>query len=159
MGLMAIEGFSSMSTSQGCSYAHKKKYYPEEAPVKTIVLDNGDVIDCVDFCSQPAMRDPNIRRNPQLRARRAENKSHDDWTNEKLSGSRVERWSCPQGSVPFLKATKAGPLNLSAVEDFARSRAQFFPESNTAKPQADPDNRLFSSFYKRWRILRSPRNF
>ncbi|KAF3782979.1 hypothetical protein EJ110_NYTH33179 [Nymphaea thermarum] len=43
-----------------------RKYYPEEPPIKTIVLDNGDVFDCIDFYSQPAMKHASIRRNPQV---------------------------------------------------------------------------------------------
>ncbi|KAF3783102.1 hypothetical protein EJ110_NYTH33061 [Nymphaea thermarum] len=52
----------------------------------------------------------------------AKNKSHES-AGDKLRKIDSKGRSCPPGSVPFLKATKAGPLNLSALEDFARSRA------------------------------------
>ncbi|KAF3796644.1 hypothetical protein EJ110_NYTH01801 [Nymphaea thermarum] len=105
--------------------------------VTALQLDNGDVIDCVDFYSQPAMDDPYIRENAKLKARKAETKFHEP-VNEKFRGVGPQRWSCPPGSVSFLKATKAGPLNYSALDSFTRSRAKFFSESNNIKPLDDP---------------------
>ncbi|XP_031493322.1 uncharacterized protein LOC116259605 [Nymphaea colorata] len=104
---------------------------------KDLKLDNGDVIDCVDFYSQPAMEDPYIRENSKMKARKAESKFHEP-VNEKLGGVGPRRWSCPPGSVSFLKATKAGPLNYSALDSFTRSRAKFFSESNNIEPLDDP---------------------
>ncbi|KAF3785074.1 hypothetical protein EJ110_NYTH21758 [Nymphaea thermarum] len=101
-------------------------------------LDNGDIIDCVDFYSQPAMRDPLIRQNALSRAKflpqgtiAAKNESHE------LGSDKLGRIDlCPPGTIPFFKATKAGPLNHSAIADFARSRANFFLRSTTIKPMA-----------------------
>ncbi|XP_031498801.1 uncharacterized protein LOC116263271 [Nymphaea colorata] len=142
----------------------KRKYYPEEPPVKIIVvgirsespllidafalcvtLNNGDVIDCVDFYSQPAMKHPSIRRNPQLRAellphrvKIMEDKTREP-THDNLEGIGPKMESCPPGSVPFLKATKAGSLNLSAINDFKGSSTQFFHKTKAIKVQKDKE--------------------
>ncbi|KAF3796641.1 hypothetical protein EJ110_NYTH01791 [Nymphaea thermarum] len=137
LACVAVIFFNQALISEGIRHARGRKYYPEEPPVKTIVLVNGDVIDCVDFYSQPAMDDPYIRENAKLKAIKAETKFHEP-VNEKLGAVGPQRWSCPPGSVSFLKATKAGPLNYSALDSFTSSRAKFFSESNNIKPLDDP---------------------
>ncbi|KAF3783743.1 hypothetical protein EJ110_NYTH31818 [Nymphaea thermarum] len=107
-------------------------------------LENGDVVDCVDFYSQPAMRNHHVRKlckyELQSRARlpprettTTEFESHGSLS-DNISGIGLKEKSCPPGSVPFLKATKSGPLNYSAIDNFARSRARFFHmRSNSTK--------------------------
>lgn len=46
--------------------------------------------------------------------------------NDSVGGMDLKEGSCPRGSVPFLKATKSGPLDHSAIANFARSREMFF---------------------------------
>ncbi|KAF3790691.1 hypothetical protein EJ110_NYTH03065 [Nymphaea thermarum] len=128
--------FSHCLLNKDCRHVQARKYYPDEPPIKTIVLDNGDVIDCVDFYSQPAMKHPFVRRNPQLRAKfPLQRATAEENTNDNLEGIDLRRGRCPQGSVPFLKATKAGPLNLSAINDFKRSSANFVIRSKTIKTE------------------------
>ncbi|KAF3783742.1 hypothetical protein EJ110_NYTH31816 [Nymphaea thermarum] len=112
----------------------------------TTHLENGDVVDCVDFCSQPAMRNPRVRKlckyELQSRARlpprettttTTEIESHGSLS-DNISGIGLKEKSCPPGSVPFLKETKSGPLNYSAIDNFARSRAKsFHMRSNSTK--------------------------
>ncbi|KAF3783475.1 hypothetical protein EJ110_NYTH32400 [Nymphaea thermarum] len=85
-------------------------------------MDDGDIYECKNFDSRPSTRDPSMSKRKMQ-------------TSDKLGDSRVvESESCPTGSFPVLKATKAGPLNFSALEDFASSRARSFLKSNTTKP-------------------------
>ncbi|XP_031504414.1 uncharacterized protein LOC116267011 [Nymphaea colorata] len=125
---------SKYSEVDGRPYFH---FAVHSAKLEPPNLDNGDMIDCVDFYSQPAMRDRRIRRNPQSRANfmlqgtiAAKNKTR-ELASDRSGGIDLEEERCPPGTVPFLKATKAGPLNFSAIDDLVRSRAKFFSGSRT----------------------------
>ncbi|KAF3783479.1 hypothetical protein EJ110_NYTH32407 [Nymphaea thermarum] len=123
------------------------KYYRNEVPIKTITLDDGDIYDCMKLDSQPRKRNPSIIRKIQSRekpslhgARTTTNYSdHESTRNNLRKAGALEKGSCPPGSFPILKATKAGPLNFSAIESFASSRARSFLKSKTTKLLVDED--------------------
>ncbi|KAF3783481.1 hypothetical protein EJ110_NYTH32411 [Nymphaea thermarum] len=121
------------------------KYYRKEVPIKTITVDDGDVYDCMKLDSQPRKRNPSIIRKIQSRekpslhgARTTANNSDPESSRNKLrKPGALEKGSCPPGSFPVLKATKAGLLNFSVIESFASLRARSFLKSNTTKPLVD----------------------
>ncbi|KAF3783477.1 hypothetical protein EJ110_NYTH32405 [Nymphaea thermarum] len=121
------------------------KYYRKGVPIKTITLDNGDIYDCMELDSQPRKRNPSIIRKIQSREKpslhgtitAANNFDHESTRNRLRKAGAFEKGSCPPGSFPVLKATKAGPLNFSAIEDFASLRAKSFLKSRTTKPLVD----------------------
>ncbi|KAF3777018.1 hypothetical protein EJ110_NYTH46517 [Nymphaea thermarum] len=73
-------------------------------------------------------------------------------THDNLEGIGPKMESCPPGSVPFLKATKAGPLNLSATNDFKGSSAQFFHKTKAIKVQKDKEEEHENS-YGNWDVF------
>lgn len=77
---------------------------------------------------------------PAERMKRTDDKSDQERRNGDLAGFDSKSTGCPLGSVPFLKATKAGPLNLSAIHDFKRSSAKLFRGHKTIKVQDDGDD-------------------
>ncbi|KAF3786538.1 hypothetical protein EJ110_NYTH20772 [Nymphaea thermarum] len=122
------------------------KYYRKEVPIKTIMVDDGDMYDCMKLDSQPRKRKPSIirkiqsRKKPSLYGTITANNSDNESTRNKLRRAEaLENGSCPPGSCLVLKATKAGPLNFSAIESFASSRARSFFKSKTTKPLDDED--------------------
>ncbi|KAF3786536.1 Pentatricopeptide repeat-containing protein [Nymphaea thermarum] len=121
------------------------KYYRNEVPITTITVDDGDIYDCMKLDSHLRKRNPSILRKIQSREKpslhgtitTANNSDHVSTRNRRRKARAYKKLSCPPGSFPVLKATKAGPLNFSAIERFASSRARSFLKSKTTKPLAD----------------------
>ncbi|KAF3783478.1 hypothetical protein EJ110_NYTH32406 [Nymphaea thermarum] len=125
-----------------------EKYYRKQVPIKTITVDDGDVYDCMKLDSQPRKRNPSILRKIQSREKpslhgtitTANSSEHESRRNGRRKAGAFRKVSCPPGSFPVLKATKAGPLNFSAIESFASLRARSFLKSTTTKPLFDDDD-------------------
>ncbi|XP_031489657.1 uncharacterized protein LOC116257184 [Nymphaea colorata] len=121
------------------------KYYRNEVPIKTITVDDGDIYDCMKLDSHPRKRNPSILRKIQSRGKPSlpgtvttANDSVNELTRiRRRKAGAFTKVSCPPGSFPVLKATKAGPLNFSAIESFASLRARSFLKSKTTKPLVD----------------------
>ncbi|KAF3786543.1 hypothetical protein EJ110_NYTH20783 [Nymphaea thermarum] len=121
------------------------KYYRNEVPITTITVDDGDIYDCMKLGSHPRKGNPSILRKIQSREKPSlhgtitttNNSDHEATRNRRRKAGAFKKVSCPPGSFPVLKATKAGPLNFSAIESFASLRASSFLESKTTKPSFD----------------------
>lgn len=58
-----------------------------------------------------------------------------------VMGIGLKQGSCPPGSVPFLKTTKLGSLNHSAIVNFVKMRAKsFHMRSHSSKLPMDDDD-------------------
>ncbi|XP_031489656.1 uncharacterized protein LOC116257183 [Nymphaea colorata] len=91
-------------------------------------MDDGDIYDCKKIHSQPSKRNISISKRKK--------QTSDKLRDSRIAESGTESESCPPGSFPVLKATKAGPLNFSALQDFASSRARSFLKSKAMKTLA-----------------------
>ncbi|KAF3783476.1 hypothetical protein EJ110_NYTH32404 [Nymphaea thermarum] len=147
--LLLIILFNHTLLSKGSSHMLEGgKHNRKEIPIKTITVHDGDIYDCMKLHNQYRMKDPLIKRKIQLRENSSlqgtitttNSSDHESASSKKLRKTRsLGNESCPPGSFPVLKATKAGPLNFSAIEDFSSLRARSFLRSKTTKPLVDND--------------------
>ncbi|XP_031286370.1 uncharacterized protein LOC116145065, partial [Pistacia vera] len=101
--------------------------------VKTIQLESGDIVDCVDIYKQPAFSHPSLK-NHKIQVLP---KSYLARREKQLQELRLKGKACPHGTVPIPRTTKQESVIARALNPTTISAA-----NNNSPPQVLPKSYL-----------------
>ncbi|KAI3936654.1 hypothetical protein MKX01_034083 [Papaver californicum] len=100
-----------------------------KTPIKTIKMNDGEIVDCIDENKQPAFDHP-LLKNHMIRSRPSSPPKHSSHGTSSRKMVKLRHLNCPKGTVPIRRTSKE---DLIRVKSFTES---FKPRSLIVQPNA-----------------------
>ncbi|XP_071716142.1 protein neprosin-like [Rutidosis leptorrhynchoides] len=125
---------TSRSTPLNVTTTRRSIFDSKKHKVKSILSEDGDIIDCIDIYKQPAFNHPALKSHTIQMVPTKVLKTEDTLTNDAIKGGKKEAdsititsqlWhrsgSCPKGTIPIRRIQKHF-LNKKNVDDYGRKK-------------------------------------